>query len=62
MKLSDKEVEVVEILTGSEGVEYDVAVEIAKSTDGDMMKAKNAAIMLRRGWTLIEVLDSLKRR
>ncbi|NEW04664.1 hypothetical protein GK047_01330 [Paenibacillus sp. SYP-B3998] len=44
--MNEKEIEVVEVLTGSYGIYYDYAVQIAKVTYGDMTKAKIAADMM----------------
>jgi len=44
--LDKKEIEVVEILTGTYGIFYDHALQIAKATYGDMTKAEVAAKMI----------------
>lgn len=61
MSLSLKEIEVVEVLTGSYGLDYDFAKEIALITGGDMQKSKVAANSFTVSkWSRDRVLESLR--
>jgi hypothetical protein len=61
VSLNKNEIEVIEFLTGSYGLDYEFAKEIAKMTYGDLRKAEAAADAFKVGrWSREQVLDSIR--
>ncbi|WP_337034830.1 hypothetical protein [Paenibacillus illinoisensis] len=47
MKLTANQINIIEILTGTEGIDYETAQQIAIETDGDLTKARIAVSDLK---------------
>lgn len=43
MELTQKQIDVIEILTETEGLDYEIARKIAIETNGDLIRARTAA-------------------